>query len=110
MQTLWQDMRYSLRTLRKQPGFAIIAILTLALGIGANSAIFSVVNAVLLRPLPLKDSDRMVNIWETFKSPSVEGIVQGTASAPNLRDWSDQNTVLPHIAAYPPTSYNSQGR
>src|SRR5689334_23277616 len=65
MSTVVQDLRYSLRLLWKSPGFAAAAIIALALGIGANTAIFSVVNSVVLRPLPLRDAERMVVVWET---------------------------------------------
>ena len=104
MQTLWQDLRYGLRMLAKRPGFTVVAVFTLALGIGANSAIFSVVNGVLLRPMPLEDPDRLIKIWETFLPGG-----QGTASAPNLKDWREQNTVFKGIAAYQFSSFNLRG-
>ncbi|HEY3741423.1 MAG TPA: ABC transporter permease [Bryobacteraceae bacterium] len=88
MMTLFDDMRHSLRTLRKMPGFSIVALLVLALGIGANTAIFSVVNSVVLRPLPYPGSDRMVLIWETDLK---DGIQSEGPSAPNLLDWQEQS-------------------
>src|SRR5262247_617655 len=101
MRTFWQDLRYGARMLLKQPGLTFVAVFTLALGIGANSAIFSVVNGVLLRPLPLEDPDRLIKIWETFPSGG-----QTTLSVPNLRDWREQNTVFNGIAAYTFSSVN----
>jgi putative ABC transport system permease protein len=105
MGTLWQDLRYGARTLLKQPGFTIIAALTLALGIGANNAIFSVVNAVLLRPLPLKEPERLVKIWENKPD-----MIQGTTSISTLRDWREQNDVFTGITAYQFGSFNLPGR
>ena len=72
MQTLWRDLRSAARTLWKHPGFAAATILTLALGIGANSAIFALVNATLLRPLPFRDPDRLVMLWERTETIIVE--------------------------------------
>ena len=95
MRTLFQDLKFGLRMLAKNPGFTTVAVLTLALGIGANTAIFSVVNAVLLRPLPYRDPGRLVALWETYqKFPKV------WASAPNLYDWRNQSHVFEQIAAY----------
>ena len=97
MRTLWQDARYGLRVLFKNPAFTFVAVLTLALGIGANTAIFSVVNGVLLRPLPYKDPDRLVRLGEW--SRQVPGM---SISYPNFKDWRDQNRAnRPRSAAGP---------
>lgn len=95
MQTLWQDVRFALRTLLKQRGFTLVAIITLALGIGANSAIFTVVNAVLLRPLAYSQPDKLVKVYETFLPSG-----WGSVSAANYQDWRAQNTVFSQLAAY----------
>jgi putative ABC transport system permease protein len=108
MGTILQDLRYAVRMLVKQPGFTCVAVLTLALGIGANSAIFSVVNAVLLRPLPFKDQDQIVKIWETFTPTGSTRSWSGSASVPNLKDWREQNDVFTEIAYYQSGSFNLQ--
>jgi putative ABC transport system permease protein len=91
------DLRYAVRMLLKTPGFTAVAILTLALGIGANTAIFTVVNAVLLRPLPLPNPDQLVRVYESKEFPA--GFT-GSASAPNVRDWREQNTVFSDLTSY----------
>ena len=65
MQTLWQDLRYGAGMLLKKPGFTLIAVITLALGIGANTAIFSMINSLMLRPLPFREPDKLLQVWET---------------------------------------------
>jgi putative ABC transport system permease protein len=94
MSGLLQDLRYALRQLRKSPGFTAVAVITLALGIGANTAVFSVVDQVLLHPLPYPDSDRIVKVSQTF-----EGISTGDASPANYLDWVAQNQVFSQMAA-----------
>ena len=106
MTTLMQDLRYGLRMLAKSPGFTAIAVLTLALGIGANTAIFSVVNAVLLRPLPYRDARQLVIVWE--ENPA-RGWTTNIVSAANFDDWRQQNTVFSDMAAVDPTSFNLTG-
>ena len=97
MQNLLQDLRYGARLLIKQPGFTLIAVLMLALGIGANTAIFSLVNNVLLRPLNYPDSERIVTIWEDHTRR--EGPAREWTSPPGYQDWREQSTVFSHTAA-----------
>jgi len=101
-----QDLRYALRQLRKSPGFAAIAIITLALGIGANTAIFSVVNAVLLRPLPYANADQLVMLWE--QNPH-RGWFENIISGDNFHDWQKQNQVFSGMAAFESGSFNISG-
>ena len=95
LETLLQDIRYGARSLRKSPGFTFVAVLTLALGIGANTAIFSVIDAVLLRPLPFKDPDRLVQLWETESAPG-----NFPLTGPDYLDWQSQNQTLESSALY----------
>jgi len=103
VETLWQDLRFAARTLRKSPGFTAVAVLTLALGIGANSAIFSVVNAVLLRPLSYKDSDQLVQLIEHDQK---RGIDFDWVSFPNFHDWAEQSKAFQYVAAYKFHAFN----
>src|SRR6266498_3742436 len=104
MRTIWQDLRYGARMLLKNPGFTLIAVVTLGLGIGANTAIFSVVNAVLLRPLPYEESERLVFLSE--RSQQLEGM---SISWPNYVDWRKSNHVFEKIGVYNGGSYNLTG-
>ena len=106
MSTLVQDLKYGLRMLAWNPGFTAVAVLTLALGIGVNTAIFSVVYAVLLRPFPYKDPNRLVIVWE--QNPS-RGWTTNIVSAANFLDWRRQNKVFTDMVAVDPTSFNLAG-
>src|SRR2546422_10912467 len=97
METLWQDIRYGARMLLKAPGVSIVATIALALGIGANTAIFSVVNAVLLRPLPFSNSDQLMAVWE---SDQTRGVLRGSYSYPNFMDLREQNHSFDQVASY----------
>jgi putative ABC transport system permease protein len=97
MDGLLQDFRHGLRLLLKKPGFTLVALLTLALGIGANTAIFSVVNAVLLRQLPYPQADRLVMLWSTMPS---QGVPTSGSSMPDYREWRDQSHVFDGLAAF----------
>ena len=101
-----QDLRYGLRTLLKNPGFTIVAVSALALGIGANSAIFSVVNAVLLRPLPFKNAEQLVMLWE---NATHLGFPKNTPSPANFLDWQKQASAFTGMAAMAERSFNLSG-
>src|SRR5215217_9602019 len=104
-ETLAQDIRYGFRMLAKHKAFTSIAVITLALGIGANTAIFSVVNELLLRPLPFRDAQRIVMLWEV----TPEGRHQNTTSRANFRSWRDQSTSYQYVAAFTDQRVNLTG-
>jgi len=95
MRSLFQDVRYGWRMLLKKPGFTIVAALALPLGIGANSAIFSIINAIVLKPLPFDDLDRVVAVWE--KAPG-QGAERNEASVANYLDWREQSNSFENKA------------
>jgi predicted permease len=103
-----QDLRYAVRMLRKNPGFTLVAVLTLALGIGANTAIFSVVHAVLLKALPYPQADRLVMVYEDVRLPNYQN-KKNEPSPGNFSDWSTQNTAFDGMAAYRNRSFNLTG-
>ena len=103
LDTCWRDMRFAARRLWKNPGFTVVAVLTLALGIGAHSAIFSVVNSVLLQPLPYKDPGKLVFVWSTMIS---QGVPISGLAAPDFREFRDRNRVFSGMAAYTYAGFN----
>src|SRR5690349_8425218 len=104
MNWLRQDLRFTLRTLAKKPGFAAVVVLTLALGIGASTAIFSVMNAVILQPLPFRESDRLVHIYENYPKGGRyhRGSEQSFISVRpgSYHDWAEQSRSFSSISAY----------
>jgi putative ABC transport system permease protein len=107
LETFWRDARYGARTLRKNPSYVAVIILTLALGIGANTAIFSVVNSVLLKPLPFKDANRLVIIWET---DTKNRETNSPVSSSDFIDWKDQTRLFEEIAPWRFLYFNLTGK
>jgi putative ABC transport system permease protein len=106
MESLLNDIRQGISSLRKHPGFSLIVIVVLALGIGANTAVFSIVNSVLLRPLPYQDSDRLVMIWGNFQKLYIERL---TAKAAEYEDYRAQDKTFEQVAAFENQSFNLSG-
>jgi putative ABC transport system permease protein len=106
LQSFLHDCRYSIRILRKNPGFVLTVVVTLGLGIGANATIFSVVNAVLLEPLPYKEPDRLIRLWETNPGG---GLTEVAVSVPNFQDWQKQQTSFNQLAASENATFNLTG-
>ena len=106
MESLFQDLRFGIRLLLKNPGFSAVAILALALGIGANTAIFSVVDAVLFRPLPFDHPDRLVALWERDLT---KGDDHDSVMAANYLDWRNRNQVFEEMSAHSGGSINLTG-
>lgn len=105
-ETLWHDVRYGVRMLRKHPGFALTVMITLGLGIGANATIFSVINAVLLEPLPYREPDRLIRLWETNPGG---GLTEVAVSVPNFQDWRRDQSVFEQLAASENATFNLTG-
>lgn len=109
MNKVIQDLKFGVRVLRKSPGFTLVAVLVLALGIGANTAIFSVVNAVLLRPMAFRDPGRLVHVWHVPPPKAFPGITRFSVSVANYIDWEKQNSVFENMAIFSGKSMNLTG-
>jgi len=110
MHNIWQDLKYAFRVLRKNPGFALGAIIVLALGIGANSAIFSVVNAVLLRPLPYTDAERIAMVYHVPPQKSFPGMKIFAVSPANYLDWKSQSSAFDAMSIFHGTTMTVTGK
>ena len=103
---LWQDIRFAIRTLQKSPGFTVVAVLTLALGIGANTAIFTMVNSVILQPLPYQDSHRLVSLWHSYENV---GLLRASVSPPNYVDYTRETEIFEDVSAFTSTNMTLTG-
>src|SRR5918998_2654656 len=103
MRNLLQDFRYGLRVLARRPGFTAVAVLTLALGIGANTAVFSLVSAVFVRPLNYREAERLVMVWE---SAPAAGFARDDVAPANYADWKAQHRVFEGVAAVQPSTFD----
>jgi predicted permease len=106
MDVLRQDLRHTVRTLIREPGFTVVVILTLAVGIGVNTAVFSLVRSILLEPLPYPDADRLVMVWTDIPA---QGMHEARSAYANIRDWKAQNRVFEDLATFDPTSLTLTG-
>src|ERR1041385_1558756 len=106
MQTLWQDIRYGARMLKKSPGFTVVAVIAIALGISANTTIFSTVDALLLRPFSFPHQDRLVMLWE--RNPEI-GMTSGSVAPGNLTEWQAQNHTCDQLVANRTRDYDLTG-
>jgi hypothetical protein len=109
IEALISDLRYGLRVLLKSPGFTAVAVLSLALGIGANTSIFSVVNAVMLRPLPYKNPDRLMSVQRIEQQRNGGSELSTVWSYPKFAALRDQNDVFEQVAAYTQSAYSLTG-
>jgi putative ABC transport system permease protein len=109
LETLWQDLHYGVRMLRKNPGFAITAVLILALAIGANTSFFSALYGLLFRSLPFAHPDRLMTVWSLSSSPQLKHFPFVNSSAPDYYDWAKQNTVFQGLAAMNYQNFNLTG-
>src|SRR5262245_6118999 len=107
MQSLWQDLRYGARMLRKKPGFTLVAAITMALGIGANSAMFGLIDALLLRPLPFKNMDRLAVVWSTIPQGGPAG--RFATSPADFVDFRERQSVFEQLAAHQWANVNLTG-
>ena len=106
LEAVWQDLRFGGRVIRKNPALSVTIVITIALGIGANATIFGVINAVLLEPLPYKDPDRLVRLWQSNPGQNQS---EGLVSAPNFLDWKTQQTTFEELAALELATFNLTG-
>jgi putative ABC transport system permease protein len=101
MDVVWQDLRHTVRTLRRQTGFTVVVVLTLAVGIGVNTAVFTLVHSTLLEPLPYPDPDRLVMVWTEIPA---RGVYEATSAYANVQDWRTESRTFADLATFDPTT------